>query len=282
MFVKNRRFGLNNIIVEESPGTIRGLARAALKGHFAEAVSVAMIFLVLTQGIASLFSDYIRLGAVPRVVSGVTIYTSYISQIYSLIMPGILMFGFVKFFLASFRLKDNRVETVFDGFDQFAKAFSLMIVERVFIMLWTLLFIIPGIVASYRYSLAFYILVDDPDKGVMQCIRESKERMIGNKLRLFLLQLSYMGWLILSSIPVTVMMTLYGIHIGGPYDESKVLMAVIINLVGVIPIAAVYAYMQMGITVFYELQTGHLVPNARAIPGVGDDGSRNDIDGFNP
>lgn len=68
------------------------------------------------------------------------------------------------------------------------------------IVLWTLLFIIPGLIAAYRYAMAFYILADNPDMGIFEIIGESKRMMAGNKLKFFLLQFSFIGWAILSFI----------------------------------------------------------------------------------
>ena len=60
-----------------------------------------------------------------------------------------------------------------------------------------MLFVIPGIIASYRYRLAYYILIDDPGKGALQCINESKLMMHGKKLDLLTIDISFIGWYIL-------------------------------------------------------------------------------------
>lgn len=74
------------------------------------------------------------------------------------------------------------------------KALGLSIMVGILTFLWTLLFIIPGIIAAYRYSQAIFVLVEDPKKGVMQCIQESKEMMVGNKFDYFVLELSFILW----------------------------------------------------------------------------------------
>lgn len=93
------------------------------------------------------------------------------------------------------------VGEIFDAFGIFFKIIWLNIVMGIFIYLWSMLFIIPGIVAAYRYSFAIYILLDDPDKGIMQCIRESKAMTYGYKWELFVLDLSFIGWNLLTIIP---------------------------------------------------------------------------------
>ena len=70
------------------------------------------------------------------------------------------------------------------------------------VFLWSLLFIIPGIIAVLRYSQAFFILAEDPSKGIMACINESKYYMNGNKGKFFCLSLSFIGWAILAMVPL--------------------------------------------------------------------------------
>jgi uncharacterized membrane protein len=69
------------------------------------------------------------------------------------------------------------------------------------VTLWSCLLFIPGIIAAYRYSQAIYILVDDPTKSPMQCLRESKHMMRGHKMELFKLNMSFFGWYLLGALP---------------------------------------------------------------------------------
>ena len=94
---------------------------------------------------------------------------------------------------------------LFDGFNMFGKILLLSIIRGIFVTLWSLLLIIPGIVAQLRYSQAYYILLDDPKKGIMQCLRESKELMRGNKMDFFILGLSFLGWIILGGLVAVFM-----------------------------------------------------------------------------
>ena len=86
------------------------------------------------------------------------------------------------------------------------------IVIGIFTALWSLLLIIPGIIASYRYRMAMYIIHDDPEVGIMEAIRKSKQMMVGHKMDLFVLDLSFIGWYLLSVITLGIA-TLYV----GPY-----------------------------------------------------------------
>jgi len=120
----------------------------------------------------------------------------------------ILSFGFNFFALKISRGIAAGYGDLFDGFGLFFKVFLLSLVMGIFVALWSLLFIIPGIVAAYRYSMAIYILMDDPELGVMDCIRESKRITQGHKGKLFVLDLSFIGWAILSAIPFVSIYTM--------------------------------------------------------------------------
>ena len=80
------------------------------------------------------------------------------------------------------------------------KAIGLTLMISVFVLLWCILLVIPGIIAAYRYSQAIFIMVEDPNKGIMQCIRESKEMMAGHKMEYFILELSFFFWMLLGGV----------------------------------------------------------------------------------
>ena len=86
---------------------------------------------------------------------------------------------------------------LFCRFHIFWKAFGLRVVMSIFVTLWSFLFIIPGIIASYSYAMAPYLMAENPDMGIMEAINRSKELMRGNKWRLFCLHLSFIGWVFL-------------------------------------------------------------------------------------
>ena len=110
--------------------------------------------------------------------------------------------GFTLYCMAIRRNERAEYLTLFDGFSFVGKLIALTIVTYAFIWLWSMLFIIPGIIAAYRYRMALYLLLDHPEMSVMQCIQESKRMMKGHKGELFVMDLSFLGWAILESIPV--------------------------------------------------------------------------------
>ena len=118
------------------------------------------------------------------------------------ILLAIVDAGFILFLLNTIRGTGACLGNLLDGFGFFFKIILLYIVQYIFIALWSLLLVFPGIIAAYRYRMAIYLLVDDPGRGVMECIRLSKEMMKGHKWELFVLDLSFIGWNFLAMLPV--------------------------------------------------------------------------------
>ena len=123
------------------------------------------------------------------------------------LMRPVIEVGYMSYCLKTTRGEDSGYLDIMDGFLFFGKIILLSVTTSILIFLWSMLLFFPGIVASYRYRQAYYILLDAPEKGVLQCIRESKHLMAGNKLDLFLLDLSFIGWFIVD-VAVTMLLPL--------------------------------------------------------------------------
>lgn len=93
-----------------------------------------------------------------------------------------------------------KIETLFSLFSAFGNALVLRLLMLLKILLWALLFVIPGIVAAYRYSMAPYIMAEHPNLSAMEAIEQSKQMMAGNKGRLFCLDFSFIGWYLLAAL----------------------------------------------------------------------------------
>lgn len=146
------------------------------------------------------------------------IYALLVSLIFSLVMgasatgfAAILVFilggainvGYCKYFLSRSRgnIDYSNLGTCVDGFrGDVAPNIVAGLLVYVYTFLWTLLFIIPGIIKSYSYSMTYYIRCDNPSYTATQAIKESQRIMKGNKMRLFCLQLSFIGWSILGAL----------------------------------------------------------------------------------
>ncbi len=117
------------------------------------------------------------------------------------LLSGVVGAGFIIFLLNTVRNRQPCFENLLDGFGFWWKIILLNLLQDLLIGLWSLLLIVPGIIAHYRYSQALYILIDDPSKSPLQCLRESSALMDGHKKELFTLDLSFIGWYLLGMIP---------------------------------------------------------------------------------
>ena len=116
------------------------------------------------------------------------------------LMGMVLTCGYVLYCMAIRRGERAEYLTLFDGFSFVGKVILLNIVISLFTFLWGMLFVIPGIVAGYRYRFALYDLYENPGIGVMEALEMSKQQTLGYKGQLFMLDLSYLGWHLLGSV----------------------------------------------------------------------------------
>lgn len=108
-----------------------------------------------------------------------------------------LAWGYSYLFLSVSRGGEVDYGKMFDGYKDFKRIFLTMLLSNIYEFLWSLLLIIPGIVKGYSYSMTPYILADDKDIRYDAAIEKSMKMMQGHKWRLFLLDLSFIGWFIL-------------------------------------------------------------------------------------
>lgn len=133
---------------------------------------------------------------------GVLSYTG----IGSLLLGGVLAIGMCVITLQISRMGKSGIESIFDGFRKgLGNNIVAGILVQIFTFLWALLFIIPGIVKSYSYAMTYYILADNPDMAPTDAITESRKMMDGNKWRLFCLDLSFIGWYLLSILTLGIL-----------------------------------------------------------------------------
>lgn len=116
-----------------------------------------------------------------------------------------LGYGFEVSFLRFCKGNTLSIREMFDAsFGDYAKAFARAFVTGFFIFLWALLLIIPGIIKSLAYSMTFYISDEHPEWTTLQCIDESERMMQGHKWELFLLKLSFIGWILLAILSLGI------------------------------------------------------------------------------
>lgn len=133
-------------------------------------------------------------------VPGSGFFSIFIS-IFTSLLSSVLGAGFVLYCMAIYRGERAEYLTLFDGFSFVGKIILLEIVSSFFILLWAMLFVIPGLIAAYRYRFAAFNLYENPGIGAMEALDMSKRQTYGYKWQLFVLDLSYFGWALLSGLP---------------------------------------------------------------------------------
>ncbi|XOK60788.1 DUF975 family protein [Paenibacillus elgii] len=161
---------------------LRRMARESLQGNWVNAVLGVFIYGIILSVMANI---------------------PLIGWIGAIVITGPLTYGLYGYYLGTVRGELTSVSNLFDGFNnnQFGNAFVLNLVSGIFIFLWSLLLIVPGIIAALSYSQAYFIMRDNPGMPALDALRQSKEMMNGHKTRLFMLYLSFIGWILLGMIP---------------------------------------------------------------------------------
>ena len=191
----------------------REQAREILKGKWTIAVIVTFVAAVLGGLISgsgfSLEFD-IDENLVKYVPDFVLNYLNVVGPIATVlgivqfIAGGAVKLGHCRFML---NLHDNKpvdIRDLFSQFDRFVDALALNLLTALYTFLWSLLLIIPGIVASYRYAMAHFIMLENPGMSASEAIAASKELMKGHKGDLFTLDLSFIGWGLLNLLTLGI------------------------------------------------------------------------------
>lgn len=182
--------------------------RAACKDRARETLNTAQVnpqlFTALYLGLTMVLSLIAQL-VTPD--DGIASLLSNFATILASLTSSVLAAGFVLYCMAIRRGERAEYLTLFDGFSMVGKLIGLQIVITCFIVLWSMLFIIPGIIAMYRYQFALFNLLENPNLGIMDALNMSKRQTLGYKGQLFMLDLSYIGWNLLSTLPITVYLT---------------------------------------------------------------------------
>ncbi|MBP3508512.1 DUF975 family protein [Oscillibacter sp.] len=176
--------------------------RKSLKEEARELLSGAQ---VSPKAMTALYAGLLLVLNMVSAFTGEGILSTFVSILTSLLSV-LLGAGFAMYCMAIRRGERAEYLTLFDGFSFVGKLIALTIVTYAFITLWSMLFVIPGIVAAYRYRFAPYNLYENPGIGVMEALEMSKRQTMGYKGQLLALDLSYIGWTLLASLPAMVEM----------------------------------------------------------------------------
>lgn len=184
----------------------KNAALEALNGNWPQAV-IATIILGLMAGVINIpqYSDSLLsyIGAQPFAIP------LYGSAAFSLVYL-LVMLPFQAGYMNSMRMLtetgDDRITgNAFSiGFGNWLRLVGGMLLYNLYIFLWTLLFVIPGIIKSFSYAMTPYILIDRPELSLNEAIYESRRLMKGRKFDYFYLQLSFIGWALLSIVTLGI------------------------------------------------------------------------------
>lgn len=161
---------------------LKTAAKEQIKGKIGILFVVSLIIAAIS-GVASFVLNLVGLGFIASIIVTPAFSLSVI-RIYLNLTAG----GTVE------------AKDAFSGFDDFWSAFKVTWLVGIYTFLWSLLFVIPGIVKSISYSMATYILAENKGKSARECIAESKAMTNGHKMDLFVLSLSFIGWILLCGI----------------------------------------------------------------------------------
>jgi uncharacterized membrane protein len=151
-------------------------AKGALKNNWVLGIGVFVIFLLIM----------IAVQLIPKV-----------GGIISFVISGPMLVGLAGIYLSISRDQDEELSRFFDGLKKFGVSFAAYFLQSIFILLWALLLIIPGILAALSYSMTYYIISENDTIGPWEAITKSQEMMRGNRWRFFCLGFRFFGWILL-------------------------------------------------------------------------------------
>lgn len=185
---------------------LRRIARENLSGNWGNAVLAAFLAALLGGLIAGGSGFEVELDAevtaqLPEIVKTYFLYAAGIGgtlNFVHLILGGVIRQGYAVYLLKQYDRQSPETRDLFSQFDRFGDGFCLKLLQSLFVILWSLLLIIPGIVKAYSYAMAPYIMAENPNMTAREALNASTELMDGHKMELAFLELSFIGWGILN------------------------------------------------------------------------------------
>lgn len=200
-----------------SAADFRRLAREVLRGRWGIAILTGYIASLIGATLSTEFEgsfsfeqtydiseNEMLVSQITELVVGLLpliIIIGFISIVVSLVLGGAGRLGYARFNLNLVDRKEVSVMDLFSQFHRIGSGIAMVLLVKLYTFLWSLLFVIPGIVQSYSYALTPYVLSENPEMTAKEAITASKQIMQGNRWRLFCLELSFIGWYLLSFLP---------------------------------------------------------------------------------
>ena len=207
---------------------LMNILEAAIQTQNRELIIEAMIEIVYATGSIYLWNT-------------ISIAATILSMLFSLSLVKVYIcaskgekYGFKKF--------DLSLRTI-------RKSFCLELLKTLIVFLWSLLFIVPGIIKLIAYSQASYIQLENPDKKTLDCLKESEKMMYGRKAEYFSYKLSFIGWIILASVAISAIDVMILSYLINSAPIVWIIVSVILGYILQLPI---YVYMGVSDAVYYE------------------------------
>ena len=157
--------------------SLKAMAKSQVKGNLVNLLIITVLYFLIS----------LAAGAIP-----------YVGSVAGFILSAGFSLSMVMIFLGLTQGNGVTIGDMFKGFNDLWAAIKLYFLMGLKIALWSMLFMIPGIVKSFSYAMAPYILAENPGMSARAAINRSKEMMEGHKMELFILQFSFIGWAIVS------------------------------------------------------------------------------------
>lgn len=191
---------------------LRRIARENLAGNWGNAVLAGFLAVLLGGLIVGgssfeldLDSEYLQ--EMPHIVKTYFMYALSIGSSLNfvhLILGGVIRQGYAVYLLKQYDRRDPQTNDLFSQFDHFGTGFCLKLLQTLFVVLWSLLLIIPGVIKGYAYAMAPFIMAENPEMTAREALNASEELMDGHKADLFFLDLSFLGWALLSILTLGI------------------------------------------------------------------------------
>ena len=254
--------------------TIKAMAREMLKGRYLGCVLIVLACKLL--------------GDAPNLIAEALTENEYILLLVegaSFVFEVSLTLCLTAYYLAVFRGQTADLDGFTRPMTLTWKGVVMEIISQIQILLWSLLFIVPGIICAIKHAQNFRVMIDNPEFYPMECIHRSHEIMEGNKWKYVKLTLSFAGWMILLNAPLSIYTAMYGptldyMYLSASGDFMQMMevfqeYAERMHAFSVQPIpyalslltVFLTAYMAIAYAAFYDLAAGNLI-----IQGEGADG----------
>ncbi len=214
-------------------GEIKARGKEAFKANYWKSVLAAFLLAILTGGSTAATGNNASTGTedISNTFSGLSSEAQFtlagilfgfvsvafiIGLLIRIFIKNPVEVGCYKFFKENVENPGVGLGVIKEGFSDYGHIFVTLLVRDIFLVLWTCLFIIPGAIKSYSYRMVPYIIKDNPELSATETITKSREMMNGHKWRAFLLDLSFLGWILLGCITLGIAFLLWT----GPYMHN--------------------------------------------------------------